>query len=208
MTSNRSYRTVAIAFAAALTLVAAVLADRSAPAHAFPATASFTAVDLAWGETGTGSATVHVDPGAVVSFAYPSGANSHNADFGATAPSSCAQTAGADVGAVPPLPALPSGPGWSGTCTFNTTGTYQFHCDLHSSMHGTILVGDVPDPPPATGGSGGGGGGTNTGGGSGGASDPLTDLKIARTQRGTKVKGSIPAVSQGADLSIYITAKS
>lgn len=30
--------------------------------------------------------------------------------------------------------------GKSGTVTFNKTGTYTYHCSIHPSMHGTIVV--------------------------------------------------------------------
>jgi plastocyanin len=201
MTSARSHRPAAFAFFAALTLVAAILAGHSAPARAFDTSGSFTAVDLSWGVTGTGASSVHVDPGSVVTFGYPSGFSAHNADFGANAPSSCTG-----------MPGTPTAAGWSGSCTFNNTGTYTFFCDLHASMTGTVLVGDVPDPPPPpSGGGGGGGGGSNTGGdtagGGGSTSDPLSGLKLAKTQKGSKVTGSIASVAAGSALSIEITAK-
>jgi hypothetical protein len=76
-------------------------------------------------------------------------------------------------------------------------------------MNGKVLVGDVPDPPPSTGGGGGGGGGGGSGGGDNGGSTtgPLSGLKIAKTQKGTKVSGSIASVTAGSALSIEITAK-
>jgi len=115
-----------------------------------PSTASFTARDLSWEVTGTAAHQATIAMGGTVSFAYPSGASAHNADFGASAPSACTQTAGASSGAVPPLPASATGPGWTGTCTFTTAGTYTFHCDLHPSMTGTVVVVDPDAPPPST----------------------------------------------------------
>jgi plastocyanin len=195
----RSHRSVALAFLAALALACALAIAYSGPARAFPTTASFTAVDFQWGASGGGT-TVHIDPGGTVDFAYPSGISTHNADFGGTAPTSC----------TPSLPASPTAPGWSSTCTFDTQGTYTFVCDLHASMHGTVLVGNVPEPtPPTGGGTGGGGGGyggnSPTGGGSTG---PLASLKISKSQRGSKVRGSIGDVAAGSAVSIEITAKS
>ena len=53
------------------------------------------------------------------------------------------------------------------THVFNTPGTYQFVCDYHSGMKGTITVASAP--PPSGGGSTGGTGGTGgTTGGTGG----------------------------------------
>lgn len=102
--------------------------------------ASFTAVDYAW-DAGSGGHQVTIAEGGTVSFGYPSGASEHNADFGnGLHPSSCTQTAGPSSGSVPPVPNQPTAPGWSGTCTFNTPGTYTFHCDLHPFMTGTIVV--------------------------------------------------------------------
>ena len=118
--------------------VAAVpgLAAGSSP----PNNASFTAVDYAWQAAGGGNKVV-IAQGGTVSFAYPSGSSAHNADFASgAAPSVCMQTSGTSGGAVPPLPHQPTPPAWAGTCTFNTAGTYTFHCDAHPGMTGTIVV--------------------------------------------------------------------
>jgi plastocyanin len=115
-----------------------------APADVPPSSASFTAVDFSWNVTGSASTQADIAPGGTVTFSYPSGGYHHNADFGAgSQPTSCSQTAGAASGAVPPLPAAPTAAGWSGTCTFDTAGTYTFHCDMHPSMTATIVVGDT-----------------------------------------------------------------
>ena len=46
----------------------------------------------------------------------------------------------------------PSQSAWSFTRTFNSPGTFGFHCEVHgvpgSGMHGTITVNDVAAPPP------------------------------------------------------------
>ena len=108
---------------------------------ALPDAASFTAADFSWQVTGTGGQQATIAAGGTVSFGYPTGSNMHNADFGTgPQPSSCTQASGADTGAVPPLPHKPTAPGWSGSCRFDTPGTYTFHCDLHSFMTGTIVV--------------------------------------------------------------------
>jgi plastocyanin len=95
--------------------------------------------------------TVEIAPGGTVSFAYPSGGSVHNVVFNAAQPSSCVQQSGANVGAVPPLPAFALPPGWSGECTFNTPGTYTFVCGAHAQMTGTVIVGTptaTPTPTP------------------------------------------------------------
>jgi plastocyanin len=43
-------------------------------------------------------------------------------------------------GAVPPLPTFPVPEGWTGTCLFNTPGTYEFVCGAHPVETGTIVV--------------------------------------------------------------------
>jgi plastocyanin len=151
----RCVRRHATAGLAALATLAAGVAVGVLPAlapgdAAAPTTASFTARDFAWEVTGSTVHTVTLAAGGTVSFGYPSGASSHNADFsGGAAPTSCTQTAGPDSGAVPPLPAVPTTAGWSGTCRFDTPGTYAFHCHLHPlSMQGTIYVVDPSGPPP------------------------------------------------------------
>jgi hypothetical protein len=67
-----------------------------------------------------GESLVTINAGETVTFSYPEGASSHNVDFLTIAPTTWAQTAGAVAGAVPPLPAFPSPPGWAGVCRFDT----------------------------------------------------------------------------------------
>ena len=68
------------------------------------------------------------------------GGNVHNVDFSDAQPSACTQAAGANSGPVPPLPAVPGGQGWTGTCRFDVPGTYTFTCDAHAFETGTIVV--------------------------------------------------------------------
>jgi plastocyanin len=134
---------------------------------ALPSSAAFSATDFSWHVSGGSATHVQIAVGGTVAFDYPVGSSAHNADFGAGPhPSTCTQLGGASSGAVPPLPHAPTAPGWSGSCTFATAGTYAFHCDLHPSMNGTIVVGEAaappPPPPPPGPGTGGGGGGATT----------------------------------------------
>src|SRR5205814_1202012 len=80
-------------------------------------TASFTAVDFGWRANGGTGTSATIAQGGTVTISYPTGSSMHNADFGSgSQPTSCAQTAGANSGSVPPLPHTPTSPGWSGTC--------------------------------------------------------------------------------------------
>jgi plastocyanin len=116
-----------------------------------PNTASFTAIDYSWQANGGGGNSATIAQGGTVTISYPSGFSSHNADFGrGAAPTSCTQTRGAVSGGVPPLPHSPTSPGWSGTCKFDTPGTYTFHCDLHPFMTATLTVKALPPPTTST----------------------------------------------------------
>src|SRR5436305_1519102 len=90
--------------------------------------------------------------GSTVTFTHAAGPYPHNVDFtGGPQPASCTQADPPGGGAVPPMPAAPSGAAWSGTCTFATAGRYDFFCDLHTGMRGSITVlggGGGPPPPP------------------------------------------------------------
>ena len=101
---------------------------------------TITAADFKFEGPDGGPPTVTIAVGGSVQFAYPTGSSRHNVDFWAGGPTSCAQTAGASSGPVPPLPASPTAPGWSGTCEFDSAGTFAFHCDLHPSMTGSVVV--------------------------------------------------------------------
>src|ERR1700750_1558971 len=140
---------VAVASAALIGIPALARAQQGPPA-----TAAFTAVgprspSHAWQAGGPSGSSVPVAAGGTVTFAYPSGTSVHNVHFddASAKPSSCTQTAGMDYGSVPPLPAAVQGPGWAGSCRFDTPGTYTFHCDAHANMTGTIVV-QAPTPTP------------------------------------------------------------
>jgi plastocyanin len=212
---------------AALLGAAVAVVPKMAAGDTPPATASFSAVDFAWNVTGGTATQATIAQGGTVTFSYPSGASTHNADFGSgPQPSSCTQTGGS-ITPVPPLPTVATGPGWSGTCTFNTPGTYTFHCDHHpTTMIATIIV-QAPVTTTSSGTTSTGpttGTGTTTGtsptgmtpGGnspppgtpttnpSGSGGSPLAGgqskaIIVASTEHGTSVRGSAILSSAGAD---------
>jgi len=193
---------LALGLAALLALV-----PGAATAEAPPATGTINAVDIAWKNPATGQNKVVIAPGGTVEFSYPSGGNQHNVVFTGPAPSSCEQTAGTNSGAVPPLPAKPTGPGWAGSCKFDAEATYTFVCGFHATMKGSVVVSaTVPEEPPAGGGGGGGSGGG--GGGAAGTSGPAASkLVVAGVQRGGAVRGSVVVGGAGSRLSVDLLAR-
>jgi plastocyanin len=161
--------------------------------------ASIRAFDFGWEDPVTGDSSTTVAAGGTVTFSYPSGFSSHNVSFETLQPTTCTQTAGTNVGSVPPLPASPQSAGWSGTCRFDTPGAYAFVCDLHGGMRGTV---DVVDPTgttttPSTGttttlpGGTGPADTTPTDPAPGGSPPALPSFGVARRQRGAVVRGSV-----------------
>lgn len=51
-----------------------------------------------------------------------------------------AHTVSSDDGVTPAFDTGDLKPGTTGTVTFGKAGTYAYHCNIHSSMHGTIVV--------------------------------------------------------------------
>jgi plastocyanin len=177
----------------ALLLAASVLAwlPAGAAAAPLPGSGSFTAKDFEWDAAGGGH-TVIVAQGATVAFAYPSGRSEHNAHFLTGQPSSCVQSAGDSSGPVPPLPRVPTGAGWSGSCTFNQPGRYMFHCDIHPFMTGVVAVqasGTSATSSPLAG-------------------SPGRAVRIAARQRGSVVRGTIRIgrAGQGGSLQARLLA--
>lgn len=91
---------------------------------------------------------------------------------------------------------------WTGSCTFAQPGAYAFVCTVHPvEMKGTINVsaGGTPTPPPPA---------------PGGSESPVTGkvsaaLKLARSQRGASVRGSIALseASSGGRLAIDLLSR-
>ena len=65
------------------------------------------AYDFGFENPETGESSVTINPGETVTFSYPTGGNFHNVVFDAVQPTSCTQTAGPNMGPVPPLPGNP-----------------------------------------------------------------------------------------------------
>ena len=130
-----------------LTLGVAVL-TAALPAAARGQAASVRAVDFAFTNVASpASSTVVIAPGQDVAFGYPSGASIHNVDFTAAQPAACTQTSPGGGGSVPPLPSVPTAPGWSGSCRFDAPGAYPFVCGQHPGMTGAVQVTGAPPPP-------------------------------------------------------------
>jgi plastocyanin len=200
-----------VALAALLGVAAAVVPTLASGQAA--GSASFTAVDFAFNSSQGGNS-ASIDAGGTVSFSYPQGGSEHNVDFtGGPATPSCTQSKGTNSGSVPPVPHSPQGPGWAGSCTFSTPGTYTFHCDLHNFMTGTITVNSggttttttttspgtttststTTTPAP-----------TSTGGPSPAAA--LGSVALASSQTGTSVRGSATVGHAGSTLSVNLLA--
>lgn len=120
-----------------------------------------------------------------------------------TVPHAVRWTGGPEIPSCAGVPSEGEPTNWSGNCTFAQAGTYTFVCNVHpTEMKGAITVGtsEVPPPPPPP---------------PGGASEsPLrgpvaSALKLARSQHGTSVRGSV-ALSQasaGGRLDVLLIAK-
>lgn len=107
---------------------------------------------------------------------------------------------------------------WSGACTFSQPGEYTFYCSFHGPemsgkivvhANGTITTGpgsgspEVPlYPPGGSGGSGGSAPGSGGGGSSGSGGSPFVGgaraLRLAASQHGSSVRGSIEIAPAGA----------
>ncbi|MDX6624379.1 MAG: hypothetical protein QOE75_2311 [Solirubrobacterales bacterium] len=178
-----------------------MLAPAVAVAEAPPQTGTIKAVDIAWENPATGQGKVTIAPGGTVDFSYPSGGTIHNVVFDGASPSSCTQTAGPSSGAVPPLPATPTGPGWAGSCKFDAEGTFAFVCGFHAGMNGSVVVSSTIPAEPPSGGGGSGGGAADTGG------PAASKLVVAAVQRGGAVRGSVIVAGAGSRLGVDLLAR-
>ena len=210
-------------------LAIAAFAWIAVPAGGQTPVSSFVAVDGAEGDYGdlpprwsgpNGATAISIAPGGTVSFSYPSGASMHNATFEGPQPV-CTQTSPTLAGPGPRVPSTASGPGWAGTCTFNASGVYQLVCGLHSEMRGTITVGSPssppppppppgappppPPPPPPPGAAPPPAPGAPPPAGALGAA--ASALKVAATQTGTVVRGSLLIARPGSRLDVRLSAR-
>jgi plastocyanin len=212
---SQKRRTVSAGLAALLAGTAAAYAvcGPAAIGASAPSTAAVTAVDFDWSMPGATDYTDTIAAGGSVTFSYPAGVSIHNVDFTGGGPTACTQTAGSTVGAVSPLPATPEAPGWSGTCRFDTPGTYLFVCDNHTYMKGTIVVegrgttttttsssttatGTSTVPGDQTPGSG----SSTPGGSSSSAARPR--VNVAHRQRGTVLRGTVTTPAGRSQVSV------
>jgi plastocyanin len=126
--------------------------------------------------------TATVGLGGAVTFKSPS----------ATIPHGVTWTGGPEKPACSGVPIDQEKTNWSGECSFAQAGTYAFVCTVHpTEMKGTITVSSSaapPGAPPPPGGS---------------TESPLRGspsqaVKVAKSQRGTKVRGSVALTQAGA----------
>jgi plastocyanin len=166
-----------------------------------------------------------VSAGGVVTLSNPTTV-AHGVEWRPGAPAMPSCTGGIPVGATPAA----SGANWSGTCTFAKPGTYTFYCTVHGpEMTGTITVNangttttTTTTQPPSPGGgstttpttSSEYGSGT-TPGSSGSSGSPLAGsasqaVKLAASQHGKSVSGSLKVshAGAGARLEVDLLAKS
>jgi plastocyanin len=132
-------------------------------------------------------ATAAIAPGGAVTFTNPSKLTPHGV----------AWTSGPEKPACSGVPIGSSDTGWSGECTFAQPGTYAFLCTVHPEMQGSVTAGSgggptpvdpTPQPPPAPG---------QPPDGAPAAGDPIESLRLAGSQRGTIVRGSLKISSAG-----------
>jgi plastocyanin len=143
-----------VSLVAAATVVA-LLAPAAAHAAPPPLSASYTANDISatnhqWYITGTTTTASTIATSGTVTWSYPTGNTRHDVNFtSALKPTQCQVNGGAT--ATPPVPKVPTAPGWTGSCTFTTPGTYTFACTLHPTMTGSIVVTGTSDAAPVGG---------------------------------------------------------
>jgi plastocyanin len=127
-------------------------------------------------------------------------------------PATCTQTSGTGAGTVSqgPMPSVVRR-NWSGECRIDTPGEYAFACSAHVNMTGTIEVVAAATPtPPATATPGASPTPAPGPGPSGGTKETQTTLTgavaIARSQKGTRVRGSVRVKLAGSRLEVSLWA--
>jgi plastocyanin len=134
------------------------------PALAFgdgePTIASFTATDISttnhqWYVSGSSTSTsATISAGGTALFTYQTGSpatTAHNVVFtSALKPTSCELSQGTSAAPPPPMPSEATIAPWSGSCRFDTPGTYTFRCARHPAMTGTVNVVAATASPSAT----------------------------------------------------------
>ena len=184
----------AVAAAAAVALLAGVRLGSAEAAGPFSVTV-VAAMPYAFQDSnGNAPANLQVPLGSSVTFTNPSGGGFHDVDFDSLVPSAC--TGSASVGST----SASLGP-WQGSCTFNSAGTYAFHCSIHF-FTGEIVVGDGTGAG-GTGASGdasgasGATGASGTGSGDGGASGSSGTTPPAAGAPAPTASAGAPATSSG-----------
>jgi plastocyanin len=190
-----------------------------APALAYSRAAadgSFIAADapLAWRANGTSSTVVTIAPGGTVSFGYAGNNQVHYVEFDPANVDAPSCSGVRMTYQPPPVP-------WSGTCTFATKGVYKFRCPVHpNEMKGTV---DVEVPPvvtptatptgsatptatPAPGSTATPGPGTGPPA-TGTQPQATLKVKLAATQRGTRLRGAVTVDDAKSRLEVTVTAR-
>jgi plastocyanin len=167
---------------AAIALVAGVHLDAARAAGPFTVTVTGSGPYAFQDSNGDAPADLEVPLGASVTFVNPTGGGFHDVDFDNLVPSACAGSPSVNSASAS------SGP-WQGACTFNTAGSYDFHCSIHF-FTGEIIVdagagatgsSGSSGASGATGATGGGGSGAGAGAGSGAPAGGATSPGAAST---------------------------
>jgi Copper binding proteins, plastocyanin/azurin family len=157
------------------------------------------------------SSSVSVATGDTVAFSYPAtGASHHTVVFTSAQKPTC-------TGVPSSNPITTGGPGWSGTCRFDSAGTYTFVCGLHPAMTGQVTVTAAATPTPTTSPAARptpGAGATPTPTPTPTPPSPATPqstlrgaVTLAARQHGTRVRGSVQVGAAGSRLDVSLSAR-